>query len=320
MHFSTTFRWVEISLGALLLYLRFCLYEDEEGKLQDALVDLWDRIDDRAKSTRRRAVALLDETARISRTLLDRMFGPRIVSAQAISVSLLLAMSSIWIAVIVHRTLYSHSGGAFFLLVPIALIAMSRKAFPTLEHLFQVRIVRLGVIYFFLGAVLVTTCFGVFISVARGSGVWRTLQMPSFYLAVFILDAAWVAIYRWISNIAREDSGLFLHCIAILVGLAISIMVCFGFSKAVISQWLLPEPVEGLLLDISASRWLVVAVSLFQSAILLAAIGHWFVWPILARVIYGLERAKFLKERSWFGTAGAALLAHAWSGIGWNLL
>src|SRR5580700_932363 len=91
---ETALRVAEFCLGLGLLYLRYCLYESEEGRLQNALVELWLRILDRASSTRKRFERLLGETAKISLRFLDVVFGRRSLSLQAISVSFLLVFAS----------------------------------------------------------------------------------------------------------------------------------------------------------------------------------------------------------------------------------
>jgi hypothetical protein len=65
----------EGALGLTLLYFRFCLYETEEGQLENVLVALWLRVSDYASSTRARLERLLQETGRISEGLLNAVFG-----------------------------------------------------------------------------------------------------------------------------------------------------------------------------------------------------------------------------------------------------
>ena len=81
--------------GIVLLYLRFGLYETEEGRLHSYLTDLWVRVSDMNDSTRKRLARLLGETARLSVLMLDHVFGPRLFSVQAAVVSVNFAFSAI---------------------------------------------------------------------------------------------------------------------------------------------------------------------------------------------------------------------------------
>jgi hypothetical protein len=58
----------ELIFGIALLYFRFCLYETEEGHLQNSLIDLWIRISDKSDSARKRFERLLEESARVYAT------------------------------------------------------------------------------------------------------------------------------------------------------------------------------------------------------------------------------------------------------------
>src|SRR6202030_697964 len=77
----------EIIFGIGLLYFRFCLYETEEGHLQNSLIGLWIRISDKSDSARKRFERLLEQSARLSERFFDALLGPRLFSLRALSIS-----------------------------------------------------------------------------------------------------------------------------------------------------------------------------------------------------------------------------------------
>jgi hypothetical protein len=80
--------------GALLIYGSLFLYEDEEQRIQNILENWWIRIDDARTSATHAHTALTRAAAELARSGLDRVFGPRLLSFRAISVSGLLSLAS----------------------------------------------------------------------------------------------------------------------------------------------------------------------------------------------------------------------------------
>ena len=68
------------------------------------------------------------------------------------------------------------------------------------------------------------------------------------------------------------------------------------------------------ILFVASTRIFVAIVSAVQLAVLLVALAHWVIWPLLSRVVYAADRYQFFKERKFFGTIGVVLIAHALAG------
>jgi hypothetical protein len=96
--------WVEILyygarsllalVGCLLIFVAVFLYEDEQGRIQNTLEDLWIRIDDQQKGATSRRVAFTQAVAQLTSSALDQIFGKKIFSLQAIGVSLCYSYAS----------------------------------------------------------------------------------------------------------------------------------------------------------------------------------------------------------------------------------
>ena len=76
-------------LGVLSLYVAFFLYENEEGRLQNTLEELWIRVADRSDGGSIAISRLAGEVSRLTSRALDRIFGQQYLSRRAIGVSFL---------------------------------------------------------------------------------------------------------------------------------------------------------------------------------------------------------------------------------------
>ncbi|MFZ0751355.1 MAG: hypothetical protein WAM70_18475 [Pyrinomonadaceae bacterium] len=75
-------------IGGLLIYVAAFLYETEKKKIQDTLEVLWISIDEKQKGAISWSVVFTQAVAQLTGSSLDRLFGHRIFSLQAIGVSL----------------------------------------------------------------------------------------------------------------------------------------------------------------------------------------------------------------------------------------
>lgn len=77
------------SAGVLLFYASLS-YETEEGKIQNLLEEWWIKVDDYQRQALSKHIAFLKMLASVSTRVLDQLFGPSLMSPQAIGVSLCL--------------------------------------------------------------------------------------------------------------------------------------------------------------------------------------------------------------------------------------
>jgi len=84
--------------GALLIYGSLFLYETEERQIQNTLEVWWIRINDLHNAAIGRHTALIKGAANLAGASLDHIFGKRLVSLRAISVSGLLSLASFHLA------------------------------------------------------------------------------------------------------------------------------------------------------------------------------------------------------------------------------
>jgi hypothetical protein len=89
--FSGVLHVLLVLTGVAVLYL-LTLRPTEEGKLDDYLQRLWKRIYDLREKALSYHLAFINVTASAITSILDRLFGPRLFSVQAMGVSLSLAL------------------------------------------------------------------------------------------------------------------------------------------------------------------------------------------------------------------------------------
>lgn len=95
-------RALSIAFGALFCYGAAFLYEDEEAKVQNVLEKWWIRIDDLKRVAVSRHSAITRTAAEFAGTILDRIFGKKIISLRAIAVAGCLSLASLhFVAVVI---------------------------------------------------------------------------------------------------------------------------------------------------------------------------------------------------------------------------
>src|SRR5689334_4085828 len=87
-------RVISVLAGALMVYGSLFLYERDERKIQNILETWWVRIDDARLEATGRHTAVTRAAANLAQSGLDRLFGRRLLSLRAISVSGLLSLAS----------------------------------------------------------------------------------------------------------------------------------------------------------------------------------------------------------------------------------
>jgi hypothetical protein len=85
--------------GALLLYVAFFLYEDEEARIQNRLEQIWQKINALQSSAMSEEAAFLQEVTRTTSEILDRLLGHQLLSLQSIAVSMAFSLGSFFVCV-----------------------------------------------------------------------------------------------------------------------------------------------------------------------------------------------------------------------------
>lgn len=96
--------------GLLFIYAAVFLYEDEQGKLQNKLEDWWIRIEDTQRTMLSRHTNLMRYLAGVMTSVIDRLFGARLLSIQSVGVSICYSYASVIFVSILYILLVKFVG------------------------------------------------------------------------------------------------------------------------------------------------------------------------------------------------------------------
>ena len=226
--------------GALLLYVAFFLYEDEEARIQNRLEQIWKRIDAVQSSAMSKEVAFLQGATRTTSTILDRLLGHKLLSVQSIAVSMALSLGSYllcyWLRVVELTPSSDYIlplGIVVLLLFALgslpAFTSGRGTAFRVLQSLTEKRPYYFGMMIFVIWATWWTTGM---------SAPLNILLAASFtILAVVIfgvlMDIFFIAFFRWV---LRRISGFMSARTIILCLFAVSAAVALLIGPVVATR------------------------------------------------------------------------------------
>ena len=92
-------RVLVVICGSIFIYVAVFLYEDEQGKLQSAIEDLWVKISDLQRAMSSPAAFML-QVAHFTESAFNRLFGPKLLSFRSAAVSACYSIASICLTII----------------------------------------------------------------------------------------------------------------------------------------------------------------------------------------------------------------------------
>jgi len=210
-------------VGVVAFYFAFFLYEDEEGIWQNRIENLWISVYDRARVTNSTTTALFNKLAKVLQRTFSLVFGERLLSIQAISVSSALSIGTgVLCAVVLYRAeeqmVYSDLTSA----------SEPGVLYQILEHLLSRHVV--GPLYSFayeylipgrslsteLSCILI--CFGLAILPTLFKRKWA-VRLSTVPLAFFLLRALTLSLERGVDM--REDTRPFFLLVPVILLLSV---------------------------------------------------------------------------------------------------
>jgi hypothetical protein len=314
MELFMIFRILIGALGVLAFYAAFFMYEDEEGRWQNRIEQLWISISDRALLVGSKSAAFFNKVADIVTVGFNRMFGVHLMSLRMIGAS----------------TAYSL---AFFLLLYYVLESSSAQVIIN-EVAFNTRhIVLVFAVIFALAAIL------------------PAVFASRWFVAISFFPLAIIALYFWVdisTQIAanKVPEGPIILAMSMPIGVASDILllavvrslVRYISINAAISRILLAtvsQIMVGLVLILGPILFLIFLqvigsnpgkmlsrgiefVSVFNifsailafsfSLTLIAVLLHRLTWPSLGRLIYPFARYEFVRNRKFLATFGSVCI------------
>jgi hypothetical protein len=303
--------------GLVLLYLAVFLYENEQGKIQNVLEDLWLRIEERQYSALSHNTALLRMSAQLITRLLDSLFGKSLFSLQSIGVSICFSFASLYLFSMwlprVNRILNLIWA---FLSLGWGLLPRLRPAYFKRDFVLKGWFALAICFYFLIRATLYTHSPLMVIAYASG--------LVYFGLALGVIcDILFIALARKLLRwMAQQMSNLRLTIVLIVnvfAGLILILpilLIILEYRRAFPGY---PELTWYSLVIRTAvtSNLFILVVAITFVVLTLTMLVHRLFWPSLSRPIYSLQRLGIARRGKLLGTVGGLLVMTAVGGLAW---
>jgi hypothetical protein len=317
-------RAIVFLIGVVAFYVSVFMHEDEQGRLQNRIDELWVAIDDRQKLVGSRAAAVFNKVAGVVSNAFDRIFGRKLISIQLVGVSTSLAFAGMFLglgfvlAFLLHllRKLPVYppnlppSFGASLSLVTGFLLIVGSVLFVigALPSVLPYRIVR---IFSLLPAV-----------VSIGGAIRLALHhlpigeqlglLAALFIGVFF-DIALLAGVRKSLRWMKEQNDAIRICLTMVAHIAMAIVIVWvPMDLAVAVKAKFPsKALQNFLFGIGAFNLFTSAVACTFVITLLFVFLHRIFWPVLERLVYPFARYRVVRNPKAMATIGAACVVFA---------
>ncbi len=308
----TVLRILAAFVGSLALYIRLFMYEDEEGKWQNRIDNLWIAIHDKERTTGSKTSTFFNRVSVAVNRLFDRIFGPRLFSLRAVGAS----------------TCYSFAGLCFSGFIAFAILLWINdplndplpeelvKLGPLLESIIFVGgciFLALALLpsYFtsrwFVRLSLFPACFFWAIGLPlelilgplgpHGSHRHRQLAVSAALLASFLSDIFLVALIRFSIRWIAVKTAAFRIALAVLLQtgvITLLVFIPFSIGITLVNKWP-PSSSEAVVMFalLNVFTGLTACTFLF---VLLFVLLHKVLWPVLSRLSYPLSRYQIIRN------------------------
>lgn len=315
--------------GALLLYVAFFLYEDEEARIQNRLEEIWKRIDALQTRAMSKEAAFMHGVTRITSAILDRLLGHKLLSTQSIAVSMAYSLASllIWVAFDQPPVQPSHKIMAISCALLVAVIgtvpAIVTSDINTLKVFQSINNSLYHIWVMFLVLVLPIIASDSLLTIKEP----RPLDEPSFvyglarptfitvWLAIalgIVIDIFFITFFRAMLRKIAELSSNIGAVVSFLVAVSIVVVLIIGPAIALTTSPLFLE--NDLLFIVGfacATNFVDALCLLLLLSIMLLLLAHRLVWPLIKRPIYAANRKQLIKNSKLLGALGTGLLIYA---------
>jgi len=329
-------RILAVPTGLLAYYIAFFMYENEEGKWQSRIENLWIAVNDREQLSGGKTAALFNTVAGVVTRGFNRVLGRKLVSFQFAGVSLS----------------YSVAAACFF--VGLCLLALAfyivthASALPenVTKGLFAA--VTVGLAALFIGSICLAIAampslwpsrFSVALSLLPGllviyggiRVIWFHQLSPAIagmllaFLLGLICDALLLILVRLTIRRVSAKPNLSRIAVAVLLqlgGVAFFVIVPIEAALHVQMKAGNHQPASALAVFY---LWLAVVnvftglASFLFSIVLVFVLIHKVLWPTISRLIYPLARFEIVRNHTLMASVGTACLTFAsplmWSPI-----
>jgi hypothetical protein len=282
-------------IAALCFYLAFFLYEDEDGIYQNQIDNLWAAVYDRAEVTKSTSTALFNKIGELLRNSLNFLFGERLLSLQAVVVSINLS----WLGSLIiylKRMGWHHHVDRIMLAIALLLFAL----LPAISKRRWAALVSMTPILWLESTIAINLMGRQELERTIAIQIALVLSYFSDYLAIVLLRKLFASITKLLS-LPR-------------IFLMISILSLFAMLLSFFPLWFIPQRISGrytpnpirtfigAVYPLNLITTFLCALPAFLLALLLL---HRIAWPILSRLLSPLKRFKIVTNRKALVTIGS---------------
>lgn len=306
--------------GLFLVCAPQFLYEDEEGKIQNVLEDLWVKIDDNRNKLLSRHTVFMRVVAETTDSIFNRLFGKKLFSRRALFYLSFFSYASLFLSVSLFLLVTKYEGLSLLLILLAisflyaivgAIHGFIRKPFLLkVWYVWAFVLFGLPLLSLYRLASIGSVDFPISIICAIGLGIISDI----FFIALTRRLLRWSAGLQSFYQIATV---VFLNCLVAFVLVA---------GPYFLSIWILRKGLTwsiGTLMQLDslsiaififlmgAANSITALTALFFVVLALIMLMHRLFWPGLERPIYALQRVGIVRRRKLFVIIGVILMSIA---------
>lgn len=297
---------IEFLLGFFCLLSAIALYPNEEGKIQSRFEDFWIRVDDYQELALSRHTAFLQQVAGLETRFLDRVFGIRLFSPQAIGVSFACSFLTLGgysqYDTIVNgvESDWEYLGPSIYFLLALALGAAC------------IYIRSRRIIAIIVSSVFVLTLLAPLLALANPQSNREEIQtsMMMIYgvmLLGFFCDAFFAMSTRRLVRFVQQVRTTIGIIVVLLLNLLLAIALTYPLH-AYRNYDVNEERASSVLYFAALSNILDVVLALVFAILVMTLLIHRAFWPLLNRTLFRITEIGTKGRRGILMTVGLALL------------
>jgi hypothetical protein len=294
-------------LGFLLIYIALFLHEDEEGKLQNRLEELWVRIDDLQEKALSKQTVFLQELLRLLNRAFDTLLGEKLFSLRSITVSFCYSWASAMFLENCSIRLRTGARGVSIIadvldwLWPVLLFALGTVAGALKGKLYTDFMMGLW------GFIAGWFCWALWPQSHRTYLLGNAIFFGALLLGL-ICDIAFVALSRRVFRVvARLNKGT-----TIILVLLANVLVAILYAAPFYYWWFIYTIVPpGFLVTVSSTNLIAVCCALSIILVMLIALIHRLLWPVVSRPVYAMGRGQLVRQPKLLLSVAIVLLTWA---------
>jgi hypothetical protein len=318
------------------------LYETEEGKLQSRLEDLWIKVDDVRGKALSGTTVFLKVVAQLFNSLLNRIFGEKLVSFRALTISCCYAIATTGVLPFLVLLTFSDKGVSSYF-PEVFIIYFSIGTIPVLlKREKWVTVWQTVIVTIFLWEYLIPFIqwLVLFYLPDKSALFWLILLFGLGIAISFILYFLFVIVARWSLRRIADSNALVkivFICLYNIIPIIVFIVIVRILSltldytlptdieldkinaENVLSDW--GQRVSVFFLVFVIAAFFVNSIFLFSTLLFvflaIILLLHRLIWPIIQRPLYALQRLEIAKRNKLLVRAGLLLLISVWGGLSW---